>query len=75
MHNLIEYGKKYRKTTGSLWSYYKDEPVKLITDSESFKYKTSIIGKTAADGNTKDIEIAVPSKHLSNFWRMLDMPL
>ena len=25
MHNLIEYSKKYRKTTGSLWNYYGDE--------------------------------------------------
>ena len=26
MYNSIEYGKSYRKTTGSLWSYYRDEP-------------------------------------------------
>ena len=26
MHNLIEYSKNYRKTTGSLWHYYKVEP-------------------------------------------------
>ena len=25
-YNLIEYGKNYRKTTGSLWSYYRVEP-------------------------------------------------
>ena len=26
MYNLIEYSKYYRKTTGSLWNYYRDEP-------------------------------------------------
>ena len=25
-HNLLEYSKNYRKTTGSLWNYYRDEP-------------------------------------------------
>ena len=53
----------------------RDKPVDPIIDSESFKYKTSIIGKTAADLTQKDVEITVPLKYLSNFWRMLDMPL
>ena len=26
MYNLIEYSKKYRKTTGCLWSYYRNGP-------------------------------------------------
>ena len=26
MYNLLEYSKNYRKTTGSFWSYYRDEP-------------------------------------------------
>ena len=26
MYNLIEYSKIYRKTTDSLWNYYRDEP-------------------------------------------------
>ena len=26
MFNLIEYSKNYRKTTGSLYNYYRDEP-------------------------------------------------
>ena len=57
MYNLIEYSKNYRKATGSLWNYYRDEPnnpplnddlptvnynVDPITDSASFKYKSSI---------------------------------
>ena len=55
MNNLIEYSKKYGKTTGSLWNYYRDEPnnppaanynADSITNSASFKYKSSITGKT-----------------------------
>ena len=26
MYNLLEYSNNYRKTTGSLWNYYRDEP-------------------------------------------------
>ena len=47
MYNLLEYSKNYEKTTGSLWNYYRDEPSDpLSSDSESFKYKTSITGNT-----------------------------
>ena len=43
MYNSLEYSKNYRKATGSLWSYYRDEPSDpLSSNSESFKYKTSI---------------------------------
>ena len=45
-YNLIEYSKNYRKTTGNLWNYYRDEPSNpLSSNSESFKYKTSITRK------------------------------
>ena len=46
-----------------------------MTQSESFKSKMKITGKTPADGNTKDVEIIVSLKYLSNFWRTLEMPL
>ena len=46
-----------------------------IVESELFKFKIKIKGKTPAAGNTKDVEIAVPLKYLSNFWRTLEMPL
>ena len=26
MYNLLEYSKNHKKTTGSLWNYYRDEP-------------------------------------------------
>ena len=46
-----------------------------LTDSESFKSKVKITGKTPVDGNTKDVDIIVPLKYLSNFWRTREMPL
>ena len=75
MYNLIEYSDNYSKTSGSLWQYYKDDPNDNITQSESFKSKTKITGKISAAGNTKVVEIIVPLKYLSNFWRNLEMPL
>ena len=75
MYNLIEYSDNYAKTSGSLWQYHKDEPNDNSADSESFKSKIKITGKTPNDGNEKDVEIMVPLKYLSNFWRTLEMPL
>ena len=52
MYNLLEYSKNYKKTTGSLWNYYRDEPnsstdnneiMHSILDSESFDYKASFM--------------------------------
>ena len=64
MYNLIECSDNYSKTSGSLWQYYKDDPNDNLTDSESFKSKVKITGKTADDCNTKDVEIIVPLKYL-----------
>ena len=75
MYNLIEYSDNYAKTTGCLWQYFRDEPNDDIEDSESFKSKIKITGKTHDDNNGKDVEIMVPLKYLSNFWRTLEMPL
>ena len=63
MYNLIEYSKNYKRTTGSLWNYYRDEPNNLllnddadpITNYVSFKYKASITGKTS-NANQEDGE-------------------
>ena len=75
MYNLIECSDNYSKTSGSLWRYYKDEPNDNLTDSELFKSKIKITGNTPADGNTENVEIIVPLKYLSNFWKTLEMPL
>ena len=61
-------------------------PNKNLISSKSFKYKASITGSTynvaataedydANKEDTKEVEIAVPLKHLSNFWKVLDIPL
>ena len=84
MYNLIEYSNNYAKTTGSLWQYCKDIPARNnnneIVDftggntTHSFNFKAKITGQTGDDG-TKNVEIMVPLKCLSNFWRTLEMPL
>ena len=58
-----------------MWQYYRDEPSDNLADSESFKCKINITGKTPHDNNKKDVEIIVPLKYLSNVWRTLEMPL
>ena len=75
MYNLIEYSDNYAKTSGSLWQYYRHEPNDNLANSESFKFKVKITGKTPVADNEKDVEIMVPLKYLSNFWRTLEMPL
>ena len=70
MYNLLEYSNNYRKTTRSFWNYYRDEPnnpplsdddpptinynADPITHSESFKYKSSITGKTSNANEEND---------------------
>ena len=75
MYNLIEYSDNYSETFGSLWQCCKYDPNDDITQSESFKHKIEINGKTLAVGNIKNVVRAVPLKYLSNFWRTLEMPL
>ena len=75
MYNLIEYSDNYAKTSGSLWQYYRDESNGNLANSESFKFKIKITGKSIAAGNKKDVETMVPFKYFSNFWRTLEMPL
>ena len=59
-YNLIECSDSYSKTSGSLWQYYRDEPNVNLTDSESINSEIKITGNTPADGNAKDVEMAVP---------------
>ena len=75
MYNLIEYSDNYAKTYGSLRQYYRDKPNDNLADSESFKSNNKNNKKTPNNGNEKDVEIMVPLKYLSNFWRTLKMPL
>ena len=91
MHNLIEYSDNYSKTSGSLWQYRKEIPAvddvgnivnfNRANATDSFNFKTKITGQIAADNNNGniagrvDVEITVPLKCFSNFWRTLEMPL
>ena len=81
MYNLIEYSDNYSKTSGSLWQYCKDIPAvnnagnivdfTATNTTDSFKFKTKITGQTNNDGEINGVEIMVPLKYLSNFWRTL----
>ena len=86
MYNLLGYSKNYRKTTGSLWNYYRDEPNSSIDDnnvthsmlnSKSFDYKANFIenGMTHDNLTKNAVKIVIPLKYLSNFWRNLNIPL
>ena len=84
LYNLIEYSDNYVKTTGSLWQYSKDIPARNVNDgiivfnlnnfTDSFNFKVKFTDQTRNNGK-KDVEIMVPLKYLSNFWRTLEMPL
>ena len=82
MCNLIEYSDNYSDTSGSLWQFKRDEVPANNTDltidnSEYFKYKAALAGKTANHNNGKsfveDTKIVVPLNYLSNFWRSLEI--
>ena len=85
IYNLTEYSDIYSKTLGSLWQYYRyklafdnyNDIIVFLADicgSILFNFKFKITGKTGNDF-TKHVEIMVPLKYLSNFWRNLEIPL
>ena len=84
MYNLIEYSDNYSKTSESLWQCCKDIPainnnnvtVNFTNNNltDSFNFKLKMTGQTG-DNGTKNVEIMVPLKYLSNFWRTLEMSL
>ena len=52
MYNLIEYSDEYSDTSGGLWQFKRNEVPADNTDltadnSQSFKYKAALVGKTA----------------------------
>ena len=71
MYNLLEFSKNYIKTTGSLWNYHRDAVSNpLCSNSECFKYNSSIVEKTPEDNDSlTNAKVVIPLKHLSNFWR------
>ena len=48
----------------------------VSSNSESFKYKTSIVGKTSENNDSlTDQKVVISLKHLSNFWMALSILL
>ena len=85
MYNVIEYSDNYSKTSGWLWQYCKDIPAvdddgdnvdfNGATATDSFNFMAKITGQTDDDRKINNVEIMVPLKYLSNFWRTLEMSL
>ena len=83
MYNLIEYNHNYLKTSGILWQFYRDvssvnvdgaviDFTEANAITEPFSLKVKLTGQI--DNNrSKNFEIMVPLKHLSNFWRSPEM--
>ena len=75
MYYLLEFSKNFRKTTGSLFNYYGDEPNSgavgnisySIKDSKSFDYKTSITERLESNNVEKDVKIVVHLKFFLTF--------
>ena len=84
MYNLIEYLDNYQDSSATLYQYKRDEPpgddavADLTTDnSSSLKYKISLLGNPVVVTNIAriNVKVVVPLKYLSNFFRLLEMPL
>ena len=84
MYNLKEYSDNYSKASGSLWQFCKDISAADNNSAtvnfaeynltDSFNFKAKMTGQTG-DNGTKNVEIKVPQKYLSNFGRTLEIPL
>ena len=84
MYNLTEYSDNYSKASGSLWQYCKDMTaldksnaiVKFVENNltDSFNFKAKMTSQTG-DNGTKNVELMVPLKYLSNFGGTLEMAL
>ena len=69
MYNLLEYSKNYRKTSGSLFNYYRDEPNSeenggtnfSLQDSASFDYKADTMPKVPV----YDVDAANPNNEVN----------
>ena len=72
------------KNIRSFWQHCKDIPdqnnngdiveLNVANATDSFNSKAKIAGQTGGNG-TKGVQIMVPLKYLSNFWRALEMSL
>ena len=84
MYNLIEYSDNYQDSSAIIYQYKRDEPPEAnaiddltVDNSNSFKYKVSLLGNPVVADNIakRSIKVVVPLKYLSNFFRSLEMHL
>ena len=84
MYNLIEYSGNYQDSSATLYQYKRDEPPEAdpiadltVNTSSSFKYKVNLLGDINVVGGIVrlNVKVVVPLKYLSNFFRLLEMPL
>ena len=84
MYNLIEYSDNYQDSSATLYQYKRDEPPEdgafadLTADnSNSLKYEINLLGNSVVANNVarRNVKVVVPLKYLSNFFRLLEMPL
>ena len=69
--NTVKIAEKQQEVCGIIKEM---NQVILSSNSESFKY--NIVGKTQEDNDSlTNAKFVIPLKHLSNFWRALNIPL
>ena len=62
MYNVLEYSENYAKTSASLRQCCRDKPDDNITDSKSFKFKSSITDNSNSAG-IANVKIVFPLKY------------
>ena len=64
MYNLLEYSKNYRKTTGSLYNYYREELSDLFNNANvNYRTTNSNKNKNKIISNTYDVDAAAAIFH------------
>ena len=78
MYNLLEYSDNYEDSTGSLYHFKRSEITTgnnsntdvTVDNSKPFAYRASLVGNAI-----NNVELVVPLKYISNFFRSLEMSL
>ena len=74
------YSDNYQDSSATLYQYKQDEPAEddlTANNSSSFKYKISLLSDRNVVGGIVrlNVKVVVSLKYLSNFFRLLEMPL
>ena len=78
MYNLLKYSDNYEDSTRSLYHFKGSEITTgdnnnaeiTVANSKPFAYRASLVGNAI-----NNVELVVPLKYISNFFRSLEMPL